>query len=539
MNNPLVLKFEPRTIEHLGVRMYSTLPPAIAELVSNSYDADAEKVLIQLYEDDGKPVKITISDDGQGMSLEDISNKFLVIGRNRRDDGDEPSPKFDRKPTGKKGLGKLALFGLAKTVSIITVSEGKKNGFVLNYEDLTRQSGEYQPRWVIQDVATTESNGTTIELNELKRKSSFDIEGLARSLARLFIFDSNFHLTIKDSRGNTQSVDNLRKYGEIEQEFGWSEEYWKPAGSDYPYVTGKIISAHKPISPSSGLRGVTIYSRGKLVNAPEFFSESTSSHFYQYVTGYIIADFIDLLPEDVISTNRQSLDWDHPVTIKFRAFLQGVISQVNASWRQQRKEKKDQEIKDATGGIDKDDWMSKLPDGVRQSAASILNMLGQDESIGKIAPLVKELHKIIPEYPMLHWRHLHPRLQSVVKQYYENQQYGEAAQQGCLEYLQFIRTKTGLTTDGRALVDPIFNYVRAPQRLPTIQITKLTNDSEENIQEGHAHLSRGLVTGFRNPIQHAPIYTMVPDVFTEIDCLNILSLVSYLMVKVEGSTINP
>ena len=37
----LVLKFEPKTIEHLGVKMYSTLPPALAELISNAYDADA------------------------------------------------------------------------------------------------------------------------------------------------------------------------------------------------------------------------------------------------------------------------------------------------------------------------------------------------------------------------------------------------------------------------------------------------------------------------------------------------------------------
>ena len=49
----LSLKFDPKTIEHLGVKMYSTLPPALAELISNSYDADAGQVSIEFLEQNG------------------------------------------------------------------------------------------------------------------------------------------------------------------------------------------------------------------------------------------------------------------------------------------------------------------------------------------------------------------------------------------------------------------------------------------------------------------------------------------------------
>ena len=38
--NILEMRFDPNVITHLGIQMYSTLPPVIAELVSNSYDAD-------------------------------------------------------------------------------------------------------------------------------------------------------------------------------------------------------------------------------------------------------------------------------------------------------------------------------------------------------------------------------------------------------------------------------------------------------------------------------------------------------------------
>ena len=42
------MRFDPNVITHLGIQMYSTLPPVIAELVSNSYDAESEEVNIFL-----------------------------------------------------------------------------------------------------------------------------------------------------------------------------------------------------------------------------------------------------------------------------------------------------------------------------------------------------------------------------------------------------------------------------------------------------------------------------------------------------------
>ncbi|HDC4371602.1 TPA: ATP-binding protein, partial [Enterobacter cloacae] len=113
---------------------------------------------------------ISVIDDGMGMDSNDIQNRFLVIGRNRRkDDGDKPTPRFGRFATGKKGLGKLALFGLAKIITIDTVKNGFRNRFVLNWDDLLSASGEYKPTIEINNQLTNRSNGTTIKLSELKR----------------------------------------------------------------------------------------------------------------------------------------------------------------------------------------------------------------------------------------------------------------------------------------------------------------------------------------------------------------------------------
>ena len=73
------MRFDPQTIKHLGIRMYSRLAPALAEIISNSYDADAANVKITLVEEKGSPKEIRIEDDGTGLSFEEISNKFLLI----------------------------------------------------------------------------------------------------------------------------------------------------------------------------------------------------------------------------------------------------------------------------------------------------------------------------------------------------------------------------------------------------------------------------------------------------------------------------
>src|SRR5690606_25596645 len=105
----LVMKFDPQTIEHLGIQMYYTLPPVISELVSNSYDADAKKVTVYLNDIGQK--SIIVEDDGHGMTFSDINSKFLKIGRNRREkSASQKSESGERYVIGKKGIGKLSFF---------------------------------------------------------------------------------------------------------------------------------------------------------------------------------------------------------------------------------------------------------------------------------------------------------------------------------------------------------------------------------------------------------------------------------------------
>jgi len=535
----LELKFDPKTIEHLGVKMYSTLPPALAELISNSYDADASEVTIEFLEQNGVPKAITIYDDGTGMTSKDIQQKFLVIGRNRRTtDGDKPSPRFKRLPTGKKGLGKLALFGLAKEITVDTTKNGLRNRFSLNWDDLLSSPEIYNPEIALTDVESGRDTGTVIQLSELKRKSPFELDAIADNLSRIFIVDESFKIILKGSNGKQVLVSDSRRYKNIEKQFFWTEK--DLIDEDCPYhgrVELSLMTSKTPIPPSSGLRGVALFSRNKLVNLPEYFSDSTSSHFYQYLTGWIKADFIDMLDEDVISTNRQSLNWDHPEMSSFRQYLSKLIAAVGQDWRKKRALSKNKDIEKETG-IDKDRWISTLPDDIKGSVEEIVKKMSDSEEVLEtFAPVIKALYNIVPEYPLLHWRHLHECIKDEVFDYYKNGQYGHAADQGSKIYAERIRKISGEDKDGTDLA-PLFsfNFDASSQKLvrpPKIQTNTLDTNSLRSMQQGQEHMTRGLMLGFRNPINHSPVAAVVPSLISELDCLNILSLVSYLATKLD------
>jgi len=139
----------------------------------------------------------------------------------------------------------------------------------------------------------------------------------------------------------------------------------------------------------------------------------------------------------------------------------------------------------------------------------------------------------------LHWRYLNDAIKSDVEDYYKNGQLGEAADQAVKIYFERMRTTSSYPEDGFDLVQKCYKKKDfLGPRIPKIRINDLVTETEQNIQEGQAHLSRGVFAGFRNPVAHAPMKKMVPGVFGPMDCLNILSLVPYLMTNLDDATVD-
>ena len=139
MARVFTLKVLGRTLTHLGVQMYKRRDTAIAELVANCWDAGARNVYVDVpFESDydQQTSIISIRDDGSGMNPSGIQNGYLVVGRNRREAG---QPETGRPVMGRKGIGKLAGFGLALRIEVLTWRDGAATEFALDVSDLTKQ----------------------------------------------------------------------------------------------------------------------------------------------------------------------------------------------------------------------------------------------------------------------------------------------------------------------------------------------------------------------------------------------------------------
>jgi len=176
-----------RLLQELGERLVGKPHVALAELVKNSYDADASKVTIKFaLEED----RIEVRDDGHGMDFGEFRDFWMRIGTTHKVEK-KVSRDLGRRMTGSKGVGRLAVQFLAGRLQMITVPKGGKGQWLeasVNWAeaveagDLVNASAEYRT-W---ESLPPFERGTHIILNELKHEwTENEIQGLAAELWRL------------------------------------------------------------------------------------------------------------------------------------------------------------------------------------------------------------------------------------------------------------------------------------------------------------------------------------------------------------------
>ena len=168
-----------RTIELLGTQMYKHRAPSIAELVANCWDAGAKHVWITVPEEDRyDPTEsvVAIMDDGEGMDESMVQDRYLVVGRNRR--SEDGGSNHGRKMMGRKGIGKLAGFGLAKRVTVITWTKATTMAirFSMSLQQFKGDAGKTVdirfPWTEIEKQTNWPPSGTLIELSEFRHNAN-------------------------------------------------------------------------------------------------------------------------------------------------------------------------------------------------------------------------------------------------------------------------------------------------------------------------------------------------------------------------------
>jgi HSP90 family molecular chaperone len=121
-------------LDHLADGLYSSVAAVITETVANAWDADATEVRIDL---NISGDRIEIVDNGIGMDLYAVNERYLRVGYRRRREGD--TTPGGRSVMGRKGIGKLSLFSIADLIEIQTQANGAEPaGLKIISSDLRR-----------------------------------------------------------------------------------------------------------------------------------------------------------------------------------------------------------------------------------------------------------------------------------------------------------------------------------------------------------------------------------------------------------------
>lgn len=234
-------KTRARLLQQLGEMLIKTESIALAELVKNSYDADAEIVDVSMTDiDDMTKGEITVKDDGEGMSLDTVLNAWLEPGTDNKKKSVSSvvrSRKYHRLPLGEKGVGRFGVHKLGNKIKMVTKQEGHKEvELVIDWTILDKykylDDVPIRIRVNSSPLVFKNSSGTLITITELKkewdRNSVREIKRSLGSIESPFQEIGSFSINL-DLHDNNNWLEGLP---DVEEIFGHSLFYFEATIED-------------------------------------------------------------------------------------------------------------------------------------------------------------------------------------------------------------------------------------------------------------------------------------------------------------------
>ena len=397
-------------LNHLGLNLYSNTPAVLAEVIANAWDADATNVNVDF---DIAEMKITVEDDGNGMNFDDVNDKYLRVGYQKRVK-EGVITRGGRKPMGRKGIGKLSLFSIANNITVYSKKLNEPGqAFELDAEDIKKQidsedpsiSMSYEPKAIPFEEKISEK-GTIIIISDLKkvRLTEASVRGLKKKIARRFglIGDlQDFAILINGDKVTLEDRDYFHKarflfqYGEHDyseqctniddhensifkrpNEFNSSD---KSIENDVFSINGWIgIARHSndlddAENKDDNLNKITVVVRNKVALEDILQEIRLGGMITKYIFGEIHANFLDLdAPDydDIATSGRQSLQEGDPRYIALKSFLDSELRYI---WRKTNKLKENKGLEEAISSNPHiKEWYDTLkPRSLRETAKKI------------------------------------------------------------------------------------------------------------------------------------------------------------------------
>ena len=396
----LYLRFHGRIIDSLGIQMYQSPVAAVAELIANAWDADASRVKVQLPSNLSGQAEIVVEDNGIGMTFAECQRLYLNVGRNRRDDDVGDASPDGRPVLGRKGIGKFAGFGIAELLEIDTTSSktGERTVFRLDLQDLRSDvyvgTAEKEVPIVCKEGASESRKalkGTRVNLRRLKLARTPSKEVFRRSMARRFLINQvadEFEILIN---GDGVPDDNALAGVEFDFPADYKEEEfpqglrikntvgYEKVGEDE--ISWRVRFTKGPIDTEE-LRGVSVFCGIKLAQTPFFFNLSgglSGQHGQQYMSGQVQADYLDRLMADVITTERQRINWELEACKALEDWGKEKVKSLLKIWKARRAEEKLRQIDDKVAPFSQ--RLEKLKGTEKRTVRSALRKVAAIEAL--------------------------------------------------------------------------------------------------------------------------------------------------------------
>lgn len=441
------MRISRQTVDKLGVKLYDKVSAVIAELIANAYDADATRVTVRApmgqflaTRAGGAPTdkgfEIKVEDDGFGMTPQQMQDFFLVVGAERRNDAarGDTSPRLRRKVMGRKGVGKLAPFGICKTIEVISAGGSLVSGngtdsgcagyltshIVLDYDGIVTLGGEpderYKPATGDRDGSRSPKQGTRIILKNFNHRKVPAIDVLGRQLAQRFgIRSQDWQVQLVDNTSSDSPPQTVGGFG-IETMQGTRLTFQPDrtvigpddksvtgltAGFDHDGVfhpvTGWMAYSKTPYKDDL-MAGVRIYCRGKIASQTSVFNQGagfTGEHnIRSYLVGEVHADWLDE-GEDLIQTDRRDILWSDELAVSFQAWGQCVVKRIGRLSRNPSRKATLERFLEV-GEVDArilEFYPTKEQEAIRKRAGEIARTFGRTMSRDEVkdADVVKDL----------------------------------------------------------------------------------------------------------------------------------------------------
>ncbi len=354
-----------QTVDKLGVKLYDRASAVVAELIANSFDSDAEHVRVKLPlstllgRDDGSSEHdyvIEVCDDGHGMEPDEADNHFLVVGQDRRRKIEQgATSRLKKRPVmGRKGIGKLAPFGICREIEVISSGGGRTHKgyltahFSMDYDAIVEDTDtDYHPDPAELDRTYQERPGTTIRLSRFLKKRVPDKDTFLRQLAQRFgMLPHDFTISVEDTRNPEEnppvSVEPVNIPVNEKTRIDLSDRPVRLDDGDLLPVSGWVAMAKENYS-SNEFAGVRIYARSKIVAITRDFgliSGYTGEFTLKaYLVGEIHAEWLDQDDgEDLVKTDRQDILWESDYGQAMSLWGQDLLKEIGQKSRQPRRE---------------------------------------------------------------------------------------------------------------------------------------------------------------------------------------------------------